>query len=234
MDCGWGCIWSGRGVGVGAYPNMAKTTEKHKTTSRQGKPQHHMLRQNTKWSRLRYYPAFTIPTVWGNIYDESWRGFFCITLCFSLCFCLCLFSLSPHILYVILNELLRASTAPSLSPILQLLPFFFSLSVSSLPPLFYSLHTSPPSLPYLLSLFSMYITVYSLGGSPGGIYGNQIARQQPFLPSFPVQCSSGKNQQIKSWGGMPVYMKSSEDIQKALHVLYFHMCCLNMDKYCIH
>lgn len=30
----------------------------------------------------------------------------------------------------------------------------------------------------------MYITVYSLGGSPGGIHGNRIARQQPFLPSF--------------------------------------------------
>lgn len=135
----------------------------------------------------------------------------CITLCFSLCFSLCLFSLSPPILYVIFNELLCAPSAPSRHsdtstssillrhPVPLLSSSLLPAIPSPFPILFIPLHhpSFPPLASLYLSLFSMYITVYSLGGSPGGIYGNRIARQQPFLPSFPVPCSSGNNQPIK-------------------------------------
>lgn len=65
------------------------------------------LRENSKWSRLRYYPAFTTPTVWGNLYDESWKGYFFPLPCSPPTPCLCLFSLH-HFFNVILNELLCA------------------------------------------------------------------------------------------------------------------------------
>lgn len=54
-------------------------------------------------------------------------------------------------------------------------------SLASIPPGRSSFHDSPLLIFYSLSLFSMYITVYSLGGSPDGIRGNRIAKQQPHL-----------------------------------------------------
>lgn len=84
----------------------------------------------------------------------------------------------------------------------------------------------------------MYITVYSLGGSPGGIYGNRIARQQPILPSFPFLSCAVEQQQQQQRQPINqskaeeerVVLESSEDIQKALHAPSVHTSCLNMRK----
>lgn len=148
----WGGLWWCGGLSKHGQDNWGTTKQPA------GKPQHRMLRQNTKWSRLQYYPAFTTPTVWGNLYDESWRdSFFCITLCFSFCFCLCLFSLSPPILYVILNELLCAPSAASLHSYTStssiLLLSFCLLSSSLLPSLPSSVLSIPlpPPFSYRLS-----------------------------------------------------------------------------------
>lgn len=65
------------------------------------------LRENSKWSRLQYYPAFTTPTVWGNLYDESWKGYFFSPSPASPQPHVFVFSLSTFF-NVILNELLCA------------------------------------------------------------------------------------------------------------------------------
>lgn len=82
------------------------------------------LRENSKWSRLRYYPAFTTPTVWGNLYDESWKGYFFPPLLplnpLSLSF------LSPPFLML---SLMNSSVLPSTSSILCL---FFNVHNSVL------------------------------------------------------------------------------------------------------
>lgn len=82
------------------------------------------LRENNKWSRLRYHPAFTTPTVWGNLYDESWKGYFFPSLLplnpLSLSF------LSPHFLML---SLMNSSVLPSTSSILCL---FFNIHNSIL------------------------------------------------------------------------------------------------------
>lgn len=147
----------GEGLWCGSVGGLSKHGQDNWGTTEQpsSKPQHHILRQNTKWSRLQYYPAFTTPTVWGDLYDESWRGFFFLRLLFlsvsrsaSLFVC----CLSP-ILYVIFNELCTPSCSFSLHFNFFHPAFFHSLSPSpSFHPFSSSLHSSPSLLLYHLSL----------------------------------------------------------------------------------
>ena len=79
VDLGWWWwMWWWWWGGLRWCGGLSKHSQDNWGTTKQpaSKPQRSMLRQNTKWSRLQYYPAFTTPTVWGNLYDESWRDFF--------------------------------------------------------------------------------------------------------------------------------------------------------------
>lgn len=125
MDCGWGWIWDG-GWGGGwffywlgrvvvlvwkAYPNIAKTTEEPQNRQ----PASH---RTACWDRIPNEADSDISQPsplqlsWGIYMMNHEEGFF-LTLCFSLCFFACFF-LSPLILYVVLNELLCASSPLSL------------------------------------------------------------------------------------------------------------------------
>lgn len=139
------------------------------------------------------------------------------SLCFSLLYCLCLYS--PSLLLFFMLCLMNSTVPPPLPR--------FNLIHSSSSSLFLSLFFHPlATLSLTLSLFSMYITVYALGGSPGGIYGNRIARQQPILPSFPAPCSSsGSNRPMASWEGTPVNVKSS---RAKCMLSKFNTFCLNV------
>lgn len=167
-------------------------------------------------------------------HEEIFFSFFLSFSSPSLSVFLSLF-LSLPILYVIFNELLCAPCAPLSTPILQLLPLFFFLSFSSFPfylllslP-FYSVHpylsSIPPSLPPspTVSLFSMYITVYSLGGSPGGIYGNRIARQQPFpfLSCAVQQRQQSTNPKLRKNAGVREKFRTHTE---GLACSLFYMC----------
>lgn len=133
-----------------------------------GEPQHHILRQNSKWSRLQYNTAFTIQLS-GGIYMMNHEEIFLLfpsfsTLCFSLLFSLCFLSLF-HLLMLFFNELcvlpslfLFTSTSPILLFFFFL--FFSSLLPASIPPGFSSFHDSPPVAPLLaFSLFNVHNSV---------------------------------------------------------------------------
>jgi len=163
IDGGWGWILGGEeeevvvvggfggcgGEGCGSVWGLIQTWPRqlrnHKTTSQHTTVPH--LKTEYQMKQTPILPCLHNSNCLGESIWWIMKTFFfsvCTTLCFSLCFSLCLFFLSPAILYVIFNEL----CAPSVPSILQLLPFFFILSLFSP-----SLYPSPLLFsPYLSSL----------------------------------------------------------------------------------
>lgn len=140
------------------YPNTARTTERPQH-NQPAKPQHHILRQNSKWSRLQYYPACTAATVRGNLYDESWKDF--PPLFPQLSASLCLSAPCLTILYVFFNELLCSSIHYNFIPLFLL--------------------SSLPSVPSSVLSSAMSLLIYSLVLSLFNVNNSVLFRREPWL-----------------------------------------------------